>query len=111
MSVCLCTTLYILVSDAVLVAHVSHGLRCQSLAGKSNEMLAEVGKVRIEMSQRIQRLEAERQTQQELYDKLAQKEAELAGKSNLPLTCQICYLGEYIGERNFINMLWYIFLV
>ncbi|KAI0212767.1 Leucine-rich repeat-containing protein 45 [Lamellibrachia satsuma] len=50
----------------------------QSLAGKSNEMLAEVGKVRIEMSQRIQRLEAERQTQQELYDKLAQKEAELA---------------------------------
>jgi len=53
----------------------------QSLAGKSNEMLAEVGKVRIEMSQRIQRLEAERQTQQELYDKLAQKETELAGES------------------------------
>ena len=52
----------------------------QALAGKNNEMLAEVGKVRIEMSQRIHRLETERLSQQEIYDKIAQKDTELAGQ-------------------------------
>ena len=54
---------------------------CQALAGKNNEMLAEVGKVRIETGQRIHRLETERLSQQDIYDKIAQKETELAGQS------------------------------
>ena len=53
---------------------------CQALAGKNNEMLAEVGKVRIETGQRIHRLETERLSQQDIYDKIAQKETELTGE-------------------------------
>ena len=52
----------------------------QELAGKTNEMLTEVGKVKIEMSQRLQKLESERKGQGELYDKITSLEQQLAGK-------------------------------
>ncbi len=44
-------------------------------------MMAEVGKTRLELNQKIQRLETERQTQSELYDKVARLDRELAGRS------------------------------
>ncbi|XP_064621256.1 leucine-rich repeat-containing protein 45-like [Lineus longissimus] len=40
------------------------------LAGKNSEMMTEVGKVRLEMAQRMNKLEAENQTQSELRDKM-----------------------------------------
>lgn len=54
------------------------------MVGKNNEVLAEVNKVRLEMSQKIQKLETERQSQADLYDKISRLEKELAGRS--------CYL-------------------
>ena len=48
-------------------------------------MLAETGKVRIEMNQRIQKMETERQTQAELYDKINKLEKELAGETVGPM--------------------------
>ena len=57
------------------IAHV----REQDLAGKNGEMMTEVGRVKIDLNQKIQRLEAERQTHAELYAKVERKEAELAG--------------------------------
>ena len=48
-------------------------------------MLAETGKVRIEMNQRIQKMETERQTQAELYDKINKLEKELAGETAGPM--------------------------
>ena len=44
--------------------------------------MSEVGKVRIELNQKIQRLETERKSQSELYDKVASLEKELAGKES-----------------------------
>ena len=57
------------------IAHVHE----QDLAGKNGEMMTEVGRVKIDLNQKIQRLEAERQTHAELYAKVERKEAELAG--------------------------------
>ena len=49
------------------------------MAGKNNEMMAEIGKAKLDLTQRVQRLEAERLTQSELYDKITKLEKELAG--------------------------------
>ena len=45
--------------------------------------MAEVGKTKLELNQRIQRLESERQSQSELYDKVARLEKELEGIANI----------------------------
>lgn len=52
----------------------------QELSGKNSEMHAEVGKAKLEMAQRIQKLEAERNSQSELYDKIAKLERQLSGE-------------------------------
>ena len=57
------------------------------MAGKNAEVLAEVGKVEIEMNQRIQKLESERQTKSELYDRIAKMEGELRGMDIVKLLC------------------------
>lgn len=51
----------------------------QELSGKNNEIYAETGKVRLEMTQKLQKLETERQTQAELYDRINKLEKELSG--------------------------------
>lgn len=48
------------------------------LSGKNNEIYAETGKVRLEMTQKLQKLETERQTQAELYDRINKLEKELS---------------------------------
>jgi hypothetical protein len=51
----------------------------QELAGKNNEIMEETSKVRMDLNRRIDKLEAERQTKGELYDKIAELEKELSG--------------------------------
>ena len=52
----------------------------QELTGKNNEIIEEVGKAKLELNQRIQRLETERHSKQDLYDKIDKLEKDLAGK-------------------------------
>ena len=69
-------------------------LTFQDLSGKNNELLSEVGRVKMEHTQRIHRLEQERQSQSDLYDKIKQLEKQIDGKM------LICVLEGY--WQNFI---------
>ena len=53
----------------------------QELAGKNNEMLREVGKVKIDLNQQINRLQAEHQSQSDLLERIARLDKQLAGTS------------------------------
>ena len=63
----------------------------QEVAGKNSEIMAEVGAVKIELNQRIHKLESERQTKSELFEKVAKLEEKLTG------TITLCiYRGRYV---------------
>lgn len=53
----------------------------QELASKDAEAVAEVGRVRMEAERKVQRLEAERRSKEDLYARIEQLEAQLRGKN------------------------------
>ena len=58
------------------------------MSGKNSEAMAEVGKVRIELNQKIEKMETERKTKSELYDQIAKHEKDLSG--NNVITLKFC---------------------
>ena len=59
----------------------------QEISGKNSEIMAEVGKARAELEQKIQRLEAERKSKSELYDDAAKLERQLNGACIVTSCC------------------------
>lgn len=53
----------------------------QQLAEKNSISLSEVGKVRIELNQTVNKLEAERKLQTELREKLGDSDRKMSGKN------------------------------
>lgn len=53
----------------------------QQLAEKNSISLSEVGKVRIELNQTVNKLEAERKLQTELREKLGDSDRKISGKN------------------------------
>ena len=56
----------------------------QELSGKNAEMTEEVSRVRIDLNAKIERLESDRRSKEELYTRIAALEKELSGQSTWP---------------------------
>jgi len=52
----------------------------QELAGKNAEMMEEVARVRLDLNARIERLENERRSKEDLYNRISALEKELSGQ-------------------------------
>lgn len=52
----------------------------QELAGKNAEMIEEVSRVRIDLNAKVERLENDRRSKDDLYSRIASLEKELSGK-------------------------------
>jgi len=55
-------------------------LELQELAGKNAEMMEEIARVRLDMNARIERLENERRSKEDLYSRISALEKELSGQ-------------------------------
>lgn len=78
---------YYLPRDSVLK---SNRFRPQELAGKEQEKLAEVTRVKVELQEQIGHLQAERTAQSGLKEKIAALEREIKGKgSQIKVYCFI----------------------
>jgi len=53
----------------------------KELAGKNAEMTEEVARVRLDLNARIERLESERRSKEDLYNRISTLEKELSGQS------------------------------
>lgn len=52
----------------------------QELAGKNAEMIEEVSRVRIDLNAKVERLENDRRSKEDLYSRIASLEKELSGQ-------------------------------
>lgn len=66
---------------SVLCILVMKTINCdtQELAGKNAEMIEEVSRVRIDLNAKIERLENDRRSKEDLYSRIASLEKELSG--------------------------------